>query len=152
MLLNSAEESFQRGMTALSNGQPREAMAYFEAALEIEAKFQVAQHQPRYLSFYGLCMALSGERLYEAIKLCRGALKLEEFNTAFHLNLSRVLLMGDRRREAHAVLIAGLSLHPDHQQMIRLIRGMGMRKRPPLPFLARNNPFNIMLGRIRAIA
>jgi hypothetical protein len=44
----------------------------------------------------------------------------------------------------------GLSIQSDHQGIIRALKDMGVRKRPVLPFLNRNNPLNVYLGRVRS--
>ena len=80
MLIQAAEDSYKRGLRSLSNGRPLEALAWFEAAVELERRFDVERPQARYLSYYGLCLGLSGRHMHEAVRLCRGAVTIEEFN------------------------------------------------------------------------
>ena len=65
MLVHQAEQSFQQGIEALSRGQTREALAFFGGAIEIETQSQPTSIQARYLSYYGLCLALTGGDLHE---------------------------------------------------------------------------------------
>ncbi len=147
MLIRTAEETFKRGLEALDEGRRREALAYFEAALEIEKRRGGAGHQPRYLSYYGLCLGIEGGRLQEGIRLCREATAFEFYNPDLYLNLGRVLLAAGRRREAYDALARGYSLQPGHAGVRRELEGMGRRRRPLLPFLGRTNPLNVLLGR-----
>ena len=149
MLIRAAEESFNKGMKSFREGRMREALAYFEAAVTVEKQFSAERPQSRYLSYYGLCLGMSGKRVHEAIRVCRSALQREQFNPDLYFNLGRVLLAAERRREAHEILNKGRALEPGHRGLSKLIQGMGRRRRPPLPFLARSNPLNVLLGRMR---
>ncbi|MCP3979273.1 MAG: tetratricopeptide repeat protein [bacterium] len=150
MLVRYAEESFQKGIRALNGCRIREALAFFEAAIELEKRFGVQIPQARYLSFYGLCLSLHGRRLHEAVDVCRLAVKLDEFNADMHANLTRVLLAADLKREAYQTLARGLRTHSDHVSLRRLWRQMGARRKPVIPFLGRGNPINVALGRMVA--
>jgi len=152
MLVRAAEKSFEQGSRALAENRCREAMACFEAAVEIEKRFQVRQHQARYLSYYGLCLGMTRTRLHEAIRLCREAVGIEQFNPDLRWNLGRVLMAAGRRREAYDTFIRGLSQQPNHAGLKREMRRLGIRRRPVLPFLSRANPINVMLGKMRAAA
>jgi len=149
MLVRPAEDSFQRGLESLELRQHREALAYFNGAIEIEKRLgQVKQPQARYLSYYGLCLSLTGTGSHEAVRFCRVAAEMEGYRSDICWNLGRVLLAAGRRREAHQALRWGLRLQPDHQGIRRHLRRMGARRRPVLPFLPRTNPLNRFLGRL----
>ena len=149
MLVRAAEESFDKGMKALIDGRAREALAFFEAAIALEKKFGRAKPQARYLSQYGLCLGTVTSNKREGIKFCREATTLEEYNPDLHWNLGRAYLAARRRREAHQALMRGLSLQPDHRGIASELRRMGVRRKPMLPFLSRDNPLNMFLGRLR---
>jgi tetratricopeptide (TPR) repeat protein len=149
VLIPAAEESYRRGLRALSDGHRKEAMALFEAAIEIERRRSCARPQARYLSYYGLCLAVELNELHEALRYCREAATLESFNPDIRCNLGRVLLRAGRRREAHRCFMRGLRLESDHAPTLRALSIMGIRRRPILPFLARENPINVFLGRLR---
>ena len=149
MLIPAAEHSYKQGLEAMSKGRRKQAMALFEAAIEIERRFSRARPQPRYLSYYGLCLALERNQIGEALRYCREAVTLESFNPDIRCNLGRVLLRAGRRREAYRCLVRGLNLETDHRATTSALRVMGVRKLPVLPFLGRGNPINVFLGRIR---
>jgi tetratricopeptide (TPR) repeat protein len=148
MVNRSAEDAFTRGLAALGNGRGREALALFEAAIEIEKRFGAPQPQARYLSFYGLCLALEKRQLNEGIRFCKQALDQEFFNPDLCCNLGRLLFRAGRRKDAYEVLLKGYSLQPSHQGIFEELSRMGMRRRPVLAFLSRNNPINIILGKM----
>jgi tetratricopeptide (TPR) repeat protein len=149
MLVHTAEESFQKGLSAFEAGRGREAMAFFEAAIELERRLGGGPPQARYLSLYGLCLGTVGRRRYKGIQFCREAVGLEHYNPDMYCNLGRVLLAAGRRKEAHQAFLRGLRIQSNHREIIQALKGMGIRRRPPLPFLARSNPLNVYLGRMR---
>ena len=148
MVNRAAEESYTRGIEALSHGRGREALAMFEASIEIEKRSGGRQPQARYLSFYGMCLAFEKKQLNEGIRFCRQALKSEFFNPDLSWNLGRLLLRAGRRKEAHDVLLKGYALQPGHGGILEELAQMGMRRRPVLGFLSRDNPVNVLLGRM----
>ena len=133
----------------MQEGRRREAMALFEAAIEIQRRQSHARPQSRYLSFYGLCLALERNEIHEALRYCREAVTLEGYNPDIRCNLGRVLLRAGRRREAYRAFMDSLKLESSHEATLRALRVMGIRRQPILPFLARANPINIFLGRLR---
>jgi tetratricopeptide (TPR) repeat protein len=149
MLCPSAEASYRHGLEALRAGRRREAMALFEAALELEKRVGVERPQPRYMSWYGLCVALELRDVREGLRYCREAVLHESYNPDLHANLGQVLLAAGRRRDAFLALARGLRLEPGHRGILAEMRRMGLRRRPPLPFLSRRNPINVFLGRLR---
>ena len=150
MLVRVAEESFDKGLTAMDKGHQDEALAFFEAAIALEHKFGAGKPQPRYLSHYGMCLGLLGRRKYEGVRFCREAVAMEGYNPDLLWNLGRALLVANRRGEAHGALIKGLRLQRDHRGIILELKNMGVRRKPFLRILGRNNPVNIFLGRLRS--
>jgi len=150
MLVHAAEESYQKGIGALRSGRVTEALALFEAAISLEKRFGSSKPQARYLSHYGLCLALGRRELHEALRFCREAMAIEEFNPDIRCNLGQVLIRTGRTREAYKVLVGGLGLQPDHAGLRRTLRALGIRRRPVIPFLSRGNLLNVALGRLRS--
>ena len=148
MLIQFAEESYRKGLAVLSCGRRKDATALFEAAIEIERRRGTDRPQPRYLSYYGLCLAIWRNEIHEGLRYCREATTLESFNADIRCNLGRVLLRAGRRREAHKSFVRGLKLEPGHSTIVSVLKTMGIRRRPVLPFLARANPINVLLGRL----
>jgi tetratricopeptide (TPR) repeat protein len=152
MLFGAAEESFQKGLHALAAGQRRQAMALFEAAIELERRLGGRRPQARYLSYYGLCLGLELHEVPEGLRFCREAVTLEPYNPDARYNLGRLLFIAGRRKEAHEALCKGLKLQPQHRGIRIALRDMGLRRRPVLPFLGRRHPLNVLLGRLRGPA
>ena len=148
MLVQAAESRFQKGLRAVEAGRGLEALALFEAAIELERKLGARTPQARYLSFYGLCLALETQQAREGAALCRQAIALEFFNADLSWNYGRVLLLQERRKEAYQAFLKGLSIQRNHQGILRELGRMGWRKPPILPFLDRKNPLNVALGKL----
>lgn len=149
MLVPSAEESYRNGRRAWEEGRRREAMAYFEAALELEKRLGDSGPQARYLSFYGLCLGLVSRQFHEGIRFCQKARSLEAFDPDICRNLARVFMAAGQRKKAHSAFVKGLRLQPDHPGIRSDMVKMGTRKRPVIKFLSRDNPLNVYLGKRR---
>jgi tetratricopeptide (TPR) repeat protein len=147
MLIPTAEEAFRRGKAALSLNRRTEALALFEAAIELERRHGAGTIQARYLSYYGICLALATNRVREGIGFCRKAVLQEGYNADLQWNLGRSYLAAERRREAYDALITGLRLDARHRGIRSELRRMGRRRRPVLPFLSREHPLNVFLGK-----
>jgi tetratricopeptide (TPR) repeat protein len=150
MLNRDAEDSFERGILALEGHEWKAATAFFEAALTIERKLSSRTPQARYRSYYGLCLGLAKKRYNDAINICKSAVKMEQYNPDLHWNLGRVLYDAGRKKEAYQVFVRAVNQQPSHRGLRKDLQRMGNRKRPVLPFLKRDHPFNIALGRMRA--
>ena len=148
MLVHAAETRFQRGLMAQKDGRGLEALALFEAALELERRLGAKTPQARYLSYYGLSLARDAGQLREGAEMCRQAVALEFFNADLCWNYGRVLLLSDRRKEAYAAFVKGLSVQKNHQEILHELGRMGWRKRPLVGFLSRAHPINAALGRL----
>jgi tetratricopeptide (TPR) repeat protein len=147
MLVHAAETRFQRGLLALQDGRGLEALALFEASLELERRLGARTPQARYLSYYGLALARDAGQLREGVEFCRKAVALEFFNADLCWNYGCVLLLADRRKEAYTAFVKGLSVQKNHQEILRELGRMGWRKRPMLGFLPRSHPINATLGK-----
>ena len=152
MLNHTAEQSFQKGMDLLTVRRYRDALAWYRGAIEIEKRTGAGGPQPRYLSYFGLCLAMTNGGLHEAVRCCRTAARQEGYRPDLCWNLGRVLLMAGRRREAHRALNWGLRMQPDHSGILTELARMGRRQRAVLPFLPRGHALNVLLGRIRSAA
>ncbi len=102
-------------------------------------------------SYLGYGIALRQQRIQEGLKLCQHAVKLEFFQADGYLNLARTLLLAGQRRNAVRAIAGGLKVEPDHGELRRLQRDIGVRRSPVLPFLSRDNWMNQLLGKLRHI-
>lgn len=103
----------------------------------------------RGLSYFGLCVALVQKKYKDAIDLCKRALELEFYNADHYVNLMKVYVAAGNRKKALETIEAGLKLHPEEDALLNARRTLGVRARPPVPFLGRSNPINVSLGQAR---
>jgi len=101
------------------------------------------------LSYFGLCLALVEKRIKPAIDLCKRAIELQFYNVDHYANLARVYTAAGNRKKALEILDQGAKSHPDDESLLAVRRELGIRSRPPVPFLERSNPINISLGQAR---
>lgn len=139
----TAEDHYRRGRDLLGAGRDAEALRHFRTAHDLD------RANPRYRSFFGLCLALVERRFDRALELCRSAAKEEFFNPELYHNLARVHLAFGFKAEAIRYLRRGLMIDPGSTAMLEDLRGLGVRRRPVLSFLPRRHPMNRLLGRIR---
>ena len=144
----SARELLNRGTAYLDANRPEDAAVLLYTLCE---RFSAAGETvpPHVLTLYALCIARQGKRK-EAIDMCRSALKRGTRNALCHLHMAKIYLLADSRRKAFEALERGLVLSPRHPDLMRLQREMGVRQRPVIGFLSRDNPLNVRLGRARA--
>lgn len=131
------EEHFERGLIFL-------AEAYRRLSRSPDAHIP-----PSALSYYGLCLALHKGRVKEAAEYCQLAIEREFYNAEHYANLGRVWAAGRSRRKAVDALDRGLQVDPKSELLKDLRVEFGVRHNPVLPFLHRDNPLNVTLGRVR---
>lgn len=131
------EENFERGLIFLADAY-RRFSARGESAVPASA-----------LSYYGLCLALNKGRVKEAAEFCQLAIQREFYTPEHYLNLAKVWAAGRSRKKAIDALDRGLVASPGNQSLLRYRAALGVRRSPVLPFLGRDNPLNVTLGRVR---
>lgn len=100
-------------------------------------------------SYLGYGIARYQRSVKEGLRLCEHAVKAQFYQPENHLNLARVHMLAKNRKAAVAALIQGLRLDSRHSGLRALAAELGVRKRPVLGFLKRNNLLNKTLGRMR---
>jgi tetratricopeptide (TPR) repeat protein len=144
-----SENAFRRGLEAIHHRKYLEALAYFESAVRL-ARRQGAEAVPmKYLSYYGLCLAVCSDRFQEASAICETAVRGEFYNPDLYWNLGRVYLRAGDRQQAFGSFVRGLRLNPRHPGLVGEIRRLGIRKRPIVRLFPRSHPLNRILGRLR---
>ena len=150
MPIPPAENSYRKGMAALSDGDPIHAVAFFESAMRLERERGVARPQMRYVSYYGLSLALSDRPTRGAIEACKMAAEKDFYNTELQLNLGKVYLLAGKVTKAMDVLHRALRMAPGHKELRATLASADRRRRPPIRWLSRNHPVNQLLGRMLA--
>ena len=138
----SAQEHFRQGREELRDEALERALAHFRAAHRLDPG------SARYRSFYGLSLGLCERRWEQALELCRSAARDEFFDPVHYHNLARLHLAFGFKAEALRLLRRGLMIDPDNNEISDALRRLGVRKRPPLSFLRRENKLNRWLGKV----
>jgi hypothetical protein len=100
-------------------------------------------------SFLGFAVARFQRKIRDGLKLCEHAVKVQFYEPDNHWNLARVHLLAGSRKLAVESIARGLKLDPQHAGLRGLRKEIGVRRRPVLRFLGRDNFINRLLGRIR---
>lgn len=100
-------------------------------------------------SFLGYGIARYQKQVKEGLRLCQHAVKLQFYHPDCHLNLARVQVLAKNRKGAVAAIAQGLALDPRNAALRALQTEIGVRKKPVVTFLSRNNPVNRTLGKLR---
>jgi len=138
MPTQEAERLFLDGLALLQEGNSLAALALFEKAVSLG-------RLPVYRSYCAYCIAKERGQIQLAEEICRETISDEPLNPLLYLNLGRVLVMGDRKREAIEAFRQGLQ-YGDNGEIVGELNRLGTRGRPVLPFLPRKHPLNRYLG------
>ncbi len=100
-------------------------------------------------SFLGYGIARYQRQVKEGLRLCEHAVRAQFYHPDCHLNLARVQVLAKNRKGAVHAIAQGLALDPRNAALRGLQAEIGVRKRPVIGFLSRNNPVNRTLGKLR---
>jgi tetratricopeptide (TPR) repeat protein len=101
------------------------------------------------LSHFGLCLAVMQRKFKPAIDLCKLAIELQFYNADHYANLARVYIAAGNRKKAIDAIEQGLKSHAEDETLLEVRRQLGVRAKPPVPFLDRAHPINVTLGQAR---
>jgi tetratricopeptide (TPR) repeat protein len=133
----------------LRNGKQKEAFVLLQ---EASIRFP---DEPLILSYFGCLQAVVDKKYRSGVETCRKAIalfkKIESFDEelllpVFYLNLGRAYLAAGKKTDAIDSFKKGLHHDGTNSDLLKEMRGMGMRNSPPLPFLDRSNPINKYIG------
>jgi predicted Zn-dependent protease len=136
----NAEEIYATALESLKNGDTGKALDLLEQAVGLERK-------PLYCSTLGVILARERRDFKKAVSLCKEAIKKEPKNSVHFLNLGRVHILANHKKEAIRIFYMGLR-YSENREIIAELNRIGRRRRPVLPFLERSNPLNKILGKI----
>jgi hypothetical protein len=144
---NDPAEALRRGIRACREERWREG---FDELTRLAREREAEGGLPGlFYSYLGQAIARCEGRKHEGLELCRHAVQIEPFRPENYLNLSQLYLMVGNRRGAIRAVRDGLALDSDHRGLNEMRVRLGIRQRPPIPFLSRQNPLNVLLGRWR---
>jgi tetratricopeptide (TPR) repeat protein len=133
------EKTLKKALYLSKKGHYKTALKYFK---ELDSSTLM----PRYLSYYALCMAKAEKNYEDAISLGVKAVKTEFYHPEIYLNLGRILSASGRKAFAFRAYKKGLGYDSTHQELIKEINEMGIRRNPVVSSLPRENPVNRFLG------
>ncbi len=134
---------FGDGLAAFSARDLPGAHAAFERAHRLDPR------EPRAMSWYGVTLVLVERNITLGVSLCDGALRVSPDDPELLLNSARVHVALHQRQRAARAIGRGLAAWPAHPALLAARDALGTRRPPVLPFLARANPLNRLLGRLR---
>jgi len=136
----NAEELFTDSLESLKRGQTWKALELLEQAVTLE-------RNPLYCSTLGFCLAREKGDFRKAVSFCKEAIKKEPKNSIHFLNLGRIYILANQKKDAIRIFYMGLR-YSDNREIIAELHKIGRRRRPIIPFLERSNPLNKILGKI----
>jgi tetratricopeptide (TPR) repeat protein len=135
-----AEELFTMGMESLKNGDTGAALEYMEKAVILE-------RNPLYCSNLAICLAKEKREFKRAVSLCNEAIKKDPKNSLHFLNLGRIHLIANQKRDAIRIFNLGLR-YGENRDIIAELNRFDRRRSPLIPFLDRCNLVNRLLGKL----
>lgn len=135
------------GIRACTQGEWRDGLTYLS---QLDQKALEGQLPGLFYSYFGHAVARCEGRKQDGLAMCLHAVEIQPFQPENYLNLARSYLLVRERRKAIHALRRGLTFNPSHSGLLAFQRQLGIRRRRPIRFLARDNPFNRLLGRLRA--
>jgi len=99
------------------------------------------------LAAYGLAVGMTTD-VKEGIEICHRALNSDRRNPEIYLSIARLQLQAGSRKKAVEAIERGLSFSSQHRELHALQKQIGQRQQPPVPFLPRNSPVNVKLGKL----
>jgi tetratricopeptide (TPR) repeat protein len=146
-----AIEYLRTARAHLRNGQRKSAYSVL-----LQAMVRYPQ-EPVILSYLGTLQALVDKKYRSGVESCKRAIALfkpKDSHAAavlypvLYLNLGRTCLAADRKKDAIEAFQKGLSYDNSHNELRKEVQLLGIRKKPPLPFLCRSNPINKYMGKL----
>lgn len=105
---------------------------------------------PQCLAYLAICVAVGRQDLPAAEDLARKLIKSKPNDATAYYALGRIDLMGGRRRSAFRHFHKASRLAVQDPVLQGELERIEPRRGPVIPFLSRNHPLNISLGRLRA--
>lgn len=146
-----AVEYLKAARTHIRNGQRREAYGIL-----LQADAHYPEH-PIILSYLGWLQAVVDKKHRSGLAACRKAFVLFKtsdpqsagriYPVLYH-NLGMTFLAAGRKKEAVESFQKGLRYDMHHGELKKEMKLLGTRKKPPIAFLSRSNPLNMIIGRL----
>jgi hypothetical protein len=132
----------RESLRALRFEKAYEVFAVYADRARVEGRPIPAGILANYALTVGHCKSLK-----EGLALCQAALKADRHAPEVYYCLAQLYVLANARKQAWEAVRHGLSYGPTHADLRRLEKEMGKRSKPVVPFLHRDNPINVRLGR-----
>lgn len=139
-------KSFVEGFNHFSHDELEAALPYFSDAVKY-CNGDDLQHKNKYLSYYGRTLFQMGD-CDKGLKYCLYAANNESLHTDVFYNLAYIAKKNHNRELALKAIAQGKVINPYDTQLIHLRHSLGLRRKPLLGFLSRDNVFNKLLGKV----
>ena len=135
----------------LRNGKQKEA---YSLLLQAAVRYP---EDPLVLSYYGYLQAVVDKKFRSGVENCKRAILLLKEQgpssekvpySVFYLNLGKAFIAAGRKKDALDALKNGLKYDSGNSEIKKELQDLGVRKTPPVAFLDRSNPVNVVLGMI----
>lgn len=147
-----AQEAVREAVQLSRQAKTSEALTIFESFLTPLSGGTISDRRVAAgaFSYYGYCVAKVRRKYADGVKYCNISLRANPLDPDHRANLAMVYLERNDRSKAIEALNAGLRLDRKNKRLKLILESIGKRKNPVIPFLSRNNPLNIWLGKRRA--
>ncbi|MFC1770040.1 tetratricopeptide repeat protein [Nitrospirota bacterium] len=133
----------------------------YQQALDIvKAAREMYPDDPFVMTYYGHLMTVVRKKPEIGVEECRRAIEMlkitmpqgkeTHFPTFYH-NLSLAYLAAGKRSMAVETVFEGIKHEKEGGKLHKQLEELGIRRRPPIPFLSRNNPVNKYIGKLFSI-
>ncbi|HFD78896.1 MAG TPA: hypothetical protein ENK05_00705 [Gammaproteobacteria bacterium] len=139
----AARAEYQLGLNFFRRKQWKTAARHFGLAEQKAGRHDI--HRNLYMSYHGLSLLYSGD--VSGLNLCRHAAAHETIEATVCQNLVLAEIRFHHRKRACDAIALGLGIDPAHRGLLKLRRKLGVRRRPCIPFLRRENLLNKWLGK-----
>lgn len=140
-MLSDMRPLIDKGIELVGEGLHKEALDVFEEKLAFTK-------DPTAMSYYALCLAVVERNFEHALSLSMMAIKRDDKNPVMYLNLGRIFIRNGQKTLALRVFMRGLRLDRRHEELIKEIKTVGIRREPVFNFLSRGNIVNRIFGRL----
>ena len=114
-------------------------------------------NNPVIFSYQGYLDTMVNKQYSKGVKTCEHAIKVlseemplgkEFFLPTLYLNLGKVYLAANRKKDAYESFKRGLEIDKNNEALFSELKALGIRKKAPVSFLNRSNLLNRYLGKL----
>jgi tetratricopeptide (TPR) repeat protein len=145
-----SEVAFRNGVLAFDRRTYKDAISFFQQAIDLERQEGAKNPKMKYVSYLGLALTLSQGKSEEGQKLCEQAVKREFFDPDLYCNLGIVYLRNRMKAQAFEAFQKGLNLRSGHPRILDELEKYDRRGEPFFTYLPRGHILNRFFGRMRS--